>query len=266
MGRSLSINWIVAVIYRSDVLRNAMDKSALFGMIAAGGLLIALASGCSAGVKSSPTQPAATGINSTRVLNQAVAELSRLESASFALEHLRGTTALIPGFLEMQRVSGVVDIPNRFQLKVEAESLVPRSFVEIQIRLIEDQAYMTDPGTGQWGQVAVEALPFNLSNLGRVLADIIASMEGASVVIPEELRGYDTYHVEGSIKSEALLELIPGAGEGFEVGLRLWLDQSRNLLVQALITGRVITSDEVDTVRVLTLDDMNVPMEIAPPQ
>jgi hypothetical protein len=144
--------------------------------------------------------------------------------------------------------------------------LVPRSFFEIQIVLIEEQAYMTDPGTGRWGEVSVEALPFNLSNLGRVLADIISSMEGASTVIAEKLKGDDTYHVEGRIKSEALLELIPGADEGFEVGLRLWVDQQRGLLLQAFITGRVIAGDAVDTVRVLTLDDMNGPMEIAPPE
>ena len=61
-------------------------------------------------------------------LRDAVTEVLRLESAAFTLEHLKGTTALIPGFLEMRRVSGEVDIPNRFRLKVEAETVLPRSF------------------------------------------------------------------------------------------------------------------------------------------
>ena len=49
------------------------------------------------------------------------------------------------------------------------------------------------------------------------------------------------------------------------MNLDLWLEQSKSLLLQVLITGRVIPSDDADTVRVLTLDDINVPVEISPP-
>ena len=137
-----------------------------------------------------------------------MAEVLRLESAAFTLEHLKGTTALIPGFLGMKKVSGVVDIPDRFRLKVQAESLAPRAFVEIKFVVIKDQAYMTDPGTGRWGEVSPESLPFNLSNLGRTLANIIEAMEVPSMAVSEDLRGYDTYHIRGLIQ-------VPGSGRTY---------------------------------------------------
>ena len=237
----------------------------LSNVVASGVLLVALGIGCGSGVTGTPEKHTSLEIDSKGVLRQAVAELLRLESAVFTLEHLQGTTALIPGFLEMNKVSGVVDVPDRFWLKVEAESLAPRAFVEIKFVVIEDQAYMNNPGTGRWSEVSPESLPFNLSNLGRTLANIIEAVEVPSMVVSEELRGDDTYHIRGSIKSRALAGLIPGAGEGLDVKLDLWLEQSRSLLLQVLITGMVIPSDDADTVRMLTLDDINVPVEISPP-
>ena len=227
-------------------------------------VLLMLLIACGSAVTPTPETPSA-GIDSKVLLRQAVDEILRLESAAFTLEHRQGTTALIPGFLEMNKVSGLVDIPDRFQLEVQAESLVPRAFVEINIVVIEGQAYMTDPGTGRWGEVSLETLPFNLSNLGRTLANIIEAVQVPSMAISEKLRGYGTYHIRGMIKSQALADLIPGAGDGLDVELDLWLEQSRSLLLQVLITGRVIPSDEAGTVRVLTLDDINVPVEISPP-
>ena len=233
-------------------------------IIASGFLLSALVIGCGSG-STTTAGPASIGIDSTVLLQQAVAELLRLESAAFTLEHLQGTTALIPGFLEMKKVSGVVNIPDQFRLEVQAESLAPRAFVEIKFVVIGDQAYMTDPGTGRWNEVSPESLPFNLSNLGRTLADIIVAIEVPSMADSEELRGLDTYYISARIKSQALSGLIPGAAEGLGVKLDLWLEQSKSLLVQVLITGMVIPSDDAGTVRLLTLDDVNVPVEISPP-
>ncbi len=230
-----------------------------------GSLLLALAAGCGSGVTEAPVKPPEQETDPKVALRQAVFEILRLESAAFTLEHLRGTTALIPGFLEMNKVSGVVDIPDRFRLKVQAESLFPPAFVEINIVVIEDRAFMTDPGTGRWSEQAPESLPINLSNLGRTLANIIEAVEAPTLVGSEELKGYDTYRIGGGIKSQNLSELVPGADEGLDVRLDLWLDRVRSLLLQVLITGRVVSADAADTVRLLTLDDINLPVEISPP-
>ena len=234
--------------------------------MAAGVLLMLLTAGC--GSEATPPPPGETDqdIDPRVTLRQAVTAVLKLESASFTLEHLKGTTALIPGFLEMRNISGVVDLPNKFRLRVEAETVFPRAFVESRIVVINDQAYMTDPGTGRWNEVSPESLPFTLLNLDRTLADIIEKVEGPIFVEPERLNGIDTHHISGRVLSQDLAALVPGAGEGFNVELGLWLDQANSLLVRVLITGKVVPTDIPDTVRRLTLDDINVPVDISPPE
>jgi hypothetical protein len=60
--------------------------------------------------------------------------------------------------------------------------------------------------------------------------------------------------------------LVPGAGKGFTVDLEMWLDQSENMLVQALIVGKVVPTDIPDARRLLTLNDFDVPVDITPPE
>jgi len=197
-------------------------------------------------------------------MSQAVAQLLALESASFTLDHLEGSTILVPGVL-MTKVSGEVSIPGRFSVTVEAESEFPKSYIEISIITIDDTAYMTDILSGRWNQISADSLPFNLSGLGQTLADIVEAVQVPAVIGEERLGDLDTLHIKGQIASEDLSELVPGAGQGFTVQLELWLDQSQGLLQQVHIIGRVVPTDKTNTLRQLTLEDINQPVVIEPP-
>lgn len=227
-------------------------------------LLISVA--ISLGCGSDPTREPAQSFDTKGALREAVRELLALESAAFTLEHISGSTALIPGFLEMYKVSGVVDIPDRFELTVEAETIQPRSFVEISVVTIDDQAYMTDFMSGKWLQVDPQVLPFTFANFSQTLADIIEAVDVPDLVGAERLGDSETNHIRGRIMSENLGRLVPRAAEGLEVILDLWLEQSTNLLRQVLISGRVVGTDVPGTVRQLTLDDINIPVEISVPK
>jgi hypothetical protein len=148
---------------------------------------------------------------------------------------------------------------------VEAESEFPKSYLGINIITIDDAAYMTDIFTGRWNQISANSLPFNLSGLGQTLADIVDAVENPVAVGEERLRGVDTLHIKGQIASQDLSELVPGAGEDFPVGLELWLGGEQGLLQQVHIIGRVVPTDDSDTVRQLSLEDINQPVDISPP-
>ena len=197
-------------------------------------------------------------------MRQAVGQLLALESAAFSLDHLEGSTVLVPGVL-MTKVSGEVSIPDRFRVTVEAESEFPKSYIEINIISIDDTAYMTDIFSGRWNQISVGSLPFNLSGLGKTLADIVEAVEMPRVLGEERLRGVNTLHIQGEVASEDLSELVPGSGDGFPVRLDLWLDRSQGLLQQVHIIGRVVPSDGPNTFRELTLEDINQPVNIEAP-
>ena len=240
-------------------------KDHLKGLAACAVLVAVLAVGCGSTVTSSPTSTTGPAIDARAVLSQAAVEILQLESARFILEHEKGSTTLFPG-LEMMKAAGVVEIPDRVSLTVEGELAFPRSFIEASFITIGDEAYMTDLLTRKWREVPPETLPVRFADLGRTLADIIGAVEEPTVAGSERLQAYDTYHIEGRIKSEALSSLVPGAGEGFSVGLDLWLEQSRKLLLQVRISGKVLPTDIPEAVRLLTLDQIDVPVNITAPE
>lgn len=195
----------------------------------------------------------------------AVDRALKLKSAAFTLEHQEGTTELFPG-LEMTKAYGLVDIPDRVSLTVEAQTVFPRSYVEISVITLEDAAYMTDILTGRWREVNTDSLPFNFSDLGRTLAGIIEAVESPEIIGADSVLGRSVYRISGRIRSEDLADLVPGAGTGFDVGLLLWLSRPDSLLVQVLITGQVMPTDQETAVRLLTLDDFDVPVNITAPK
>ena len=164
----------------------------------------------------------------------------------------------------MNKVSGVVSVPGRFKVTVEAESESPKSYLEISVITTEDAAYMTDIFTGRWNKISAETLPFNLTGLGQTLARIIDSVNQPHAIRTEQLNGTDTTLIKGQIFSESLSELVPGSAEGFPVELEFWLEPGGQLR-QVLIIGQVVATDAPDTVRKLTLDNINQPVEIEPP-
>jgi hypothetical protein len=166
----------------------------------------------------------------------------------------------------MKKATGVVDIPDRLRLTVEAELAAPRMFVEINVITIGEEAYMTDFFSGQWRTVPLETLPVNFLDFGQTLADIVDAVAGPSFSGVEEIEGRPYQRITGTVPSEALAALVPGAAEGLEVGLELWLDRESFLLSRVLITGPVLTGDVPETVRLLLIDDFNVPVDITPPE
>lgn len=211
----------------------------------------------------SPSTPTPDeSVDPREVLQQAVGRVLALESGAFTLEHEKGTTVLLPG-IEMSKVYGVADIPDRFRFTVEAK--VSNTFVETGVVVIEDRAYMTNFLTGKWEPVAPEILPLNFSNLGQTLGDVIQAVQEPVLVGTGQLDAYDVYRIQGTVRSEDLSALVPAAVSGFDVVLELWVDRSQWILLQVVMTGKLVDTDAPDTVRVLTLDDIDVPVDIRPP-
>ena len=46
----------------------------------------------------------------------------------------------------------------------------------------------------------------------------------------------------------------------------LWVEESRGLVVKALITGQVMAADAPEAARLLTFDDFDAPVDIVPPE
>jgi hypothetical protein len=164
----------------------------------------------------------------------------------------------------MSKVYGVVDIPDKVEFTVEAE--FNNTFFETSVVVIGEQAYITNFLNGQWQEISKDIVPLNFSNLGQTLAGVIESVQEPELIGSERGHNYDAYRIWGLVKSNDLSTLVPNAGDGFDLDLELLVDRNRGLLLQVLIAGQMIDTDVPETIRILTLDDIDSTVEINAPR
>lgn len=227
-------------------------------------LLLAAVACSGAGPTVTPT-PTPKPVDPQEELQRTVESLMALRSVAFDLEHLVGSTNLLPGVL-MSRAYGKAVVPGEFDITVEGELLFPRSYLEIGMISLGEQAYMTNLVNGQWEEVSQAALPINLSDFGATLASIVDEVQSPRLLGQENVDGVDLYHIGGDITSEVLKGLVPTAGTGFPVALEMWTERDTGMLRRALITGQVVATDVEEAQRQLKLEGANEPVTIEPPE
>jgi hypothetical protein len=201
------------------------------------------------------------------VIEESSKRMTALNTARFELIHeAGGSSQLFPG-VELQRVKGLVHMPDRFAVEAEAVSLFPRSFIEIDVVVSGDQALMTDLlNRDRWIRLPAQGLPFNFSNLGRTLSDIMLSMDNLSFSGGDTVDGVVSRRLKGSVTSDQLGALVPAADAGFQLAMDLWIGQGEPLLRKVRIQGQILSTDRPELVRVLHIWDFDEPVEIVLPR
>ena len=228
-------------------------------------VLLWAALACSDTAPTTTPTPTPRPVDPQEELKRTVESLLSLQSVSFDLEHLAGSTNLLPGVL-MSRAYGSAVVPGSFDITVEGELLFPRSYLEIRMISVGSQAYMTNLVNGQWEEVSPGSLPIDLSDFGGTLAAIVDEVQSPRLLGRDTLDGVAVYHIGGNIMSEVLKELVPTAGTGFPVALQMWTERDTGMLRRALISGQVVATDIAESERQLKLDRVNEPVSIEPPQ
>ena len=208
--------------------------------------------------------PTPEPVDPKRELQRTIARLTTLQSLSFDLDHVVGSTNILPGVI-MHRAYGSVVVPGTFEVTIESELEFPRAYLEVGMIRIVDSAYMTSVLNGEWGTVPPESLPIDLSDFGTKLAGIVENVQNPEFLGEETLDGEGVYRISGVVMSEALSVLVPSAATGFPVSIEMWTEKDTGALRQGLITGQVVVSDVPDAQRKLTLKDIDQPVTISPP-
>ena len=196
------------------------------------------------------------------LLGQASERLVALRTVAFDLQHQEGSTQLFPG-VEMTRAFGEAEIGKGFRFTVEAR--LGSSYFETHAVVLDERTYMTNFLTGNWEEVAPGSLPFNFTDVGRFLAIVLEDVRDPVLVGEEPIDGRDAYRIRGNSWSQDLRVLVPNAGEGHDVALELWVDQSTGALAYATLTGPLVDTDVPEVVRTLSLTALDQPVEIAIP-
>ena len=219
-----------------------------------------------------PTDTPEPALDAATILRQAASRARELRTASFVLEHRKGSTALFPG-VDMNRAVGVVDMAGgKYRLVVEAQSAAPQAYIEVTVVSVGGEVRMTDLFTGRWLVVPSSVLPVDFSRLEATLVGIIQALMSSEPELAgtETLAVAETHHVRGSIRSLEMAGLVPGAGDGFKAGagagVDVWVEMPEGLVHQVLISGQLLSTDIPGTERLLTLEDFDLPVVIDLPE
>ena len=221
--------------------------------------------GCRATAQPSPTPDATPTPTSTpaQLLEASAIKMAALGSLSFTLTHESGATPLMTGVV-MNEMTGEVLLPGKFKVRVEADA-AGITALRIDLLAADGKVHMTDPISQKWWEIGFQNIPFDFTNLGETLAEILRAIEAPVRGEHESVDGRDSLRLSGTVSSSDLGKLIPNAAADLEVGLEVWVREDDRLLAQARISGPVAPMDPPEVVRLLTFYAFDAPVEITPP-
>ena len=196
-------------------------------------------------------------------LAAAGASIAGMETAKFGLIDETETGALFFG-TTFKSMEAELEAPSSVSMVVSV--VAPGfGFVEIEIIEVEEQAFLKFSKGAPWAPLPPDEVPFDFAGLGVVFATLQDTIQNVAMTGRETIGGTQTLRIEGVILSEALLPLITSADSGHEVALTLWIDETELVLRQARLAGQIYDADAPETTRLLTIEDINVPVDIELP-
>ena len=161
-------------------------------------------------------------------------------------------------------MEAVVRTPNDFSMQVDV--VAPGfGFVEIVIIKVGDDAVMKFSKDAPWIPLPPEQVPFNFAGLASVFGNLPSIVQSVDMKGAETVQGQETILVEVVVDSGDLLELITSADPGNEMTITMWIDESELVLRQMRLAGQIYNDDAPETTRLITLEDINVPVDIELP-
>ena len=118
---------------------------------------------------------------------------------------------------------------------------------------------------GRWGETDPLALPFDFSELGLRLADIMRAIEEHTLIGEEMVEGAPVWRIGGVVDSGSFKGLLVNSSPGEPIKIDAWVGRDDSLLYQARVEGKLFSDDEPNAVRVLSMTAVDVPVEIEPP-
>ncbi len=189
--------------------------------------------------------------------------MSGITYAAFDLEHDVGSSYLSGLGLHVDSVQGQIAMPDRYSLRMEATTTNRNAFVGVEVIGVADKAYMNL--LGRWGETDPVTLPFDFSSLGLRLAEIMLAIQGPALLGEDLLGDVPAWRISGEADSGDFRGLLVNATPGEPIRLEVWVGMEDSLLHKARVGGRLFPEDTTDSVRVITITAVDVPVEIEPP-
>ena len=191
------------------------------------------------------------------------ANVVAMTSAKFGMIDETETGALFFG-TTFKSMEAEVKTPSDFRMLVDV--IAPGfGFVEIEMVKVGDRAFMKFSRDAPWAALPPDQVPFNFAGLAVIFAELPDTIRNPAVTGREAIQGAPTVRVEGVIESDALSDLITTSSPGHEIALTVWIDEAEFFPRQIRLEGRIYDDDGPETSRLLTIEDVNAPVDIRLP-
>ena len=198
------------------------------------------------------------------VLSGAAEQLVALSTAKFQVIDEMESGAK---FFEMtlKSVEGEVKTPDSFRMVVELVN-PGLGFVEVGMLAVGEQAYMQFSSDAPWLPLPLDQIPFNFGGIGVTLSEILPFIKNAEIAGRESVGGGQAIRVDGDVVSEHMSDLITDVDPGHAITLSVWVDEVSYDLRQLRIDGRLYDEDAPETTRLVTISEINAPVDIQLPE
>ena len=181
-------------------------------------------------------------------------------SFHFDLNLENGRIQIVRG-ITIEHAEGDVAAPDRVYFKVDAR--VGPLLAELEIIVLPDESWMTNPLTGRWEREDIDLDQFFDPADG--VTAIMRSITNAEITGTETIDGIQTYRVESTVDSE-FLTLFGQPEAGSQLGLKAWIGIDDPLVYRIDVVGGVLAQEEDDLVRTLTLSQYGADFDIQAPR
>ena len=191
-------------------------------------------------------------------------KLAAMSTATFDLVDVHESGA--PFFrTNFKSLTGIVKSPHSFWMQV---NVVAPGFgsLKIEMTAVGEEAYMKFSEDGPWTPLPLEQVPFNFGEIGLQLSRLVPALTDVSLLDSEAGEDVRIIGFEGLISSDELSGLITGVDPGHTVTLTFWVDEVEHTLRKFQIAGKLFNDDAPETMRLLDVTGVNIPVDIQLPE
>ena len=265
---------------RSNLIRSGLGAVALLA-------LGALALACGGSAEPTPAPPAAAAPaaaasvptptptpppDPAEILNAAAANARTLASMRFAVTHETGSIYVSTVNAKATEARGSWDAAQGADITIDAylvagADAAPETgtYVELNILVTPDSYFITDPLSGVWTKRPLDSLAVPIDQIANIMGDMLTMIEDPVLAGRDEVDGVESYRITGRAPSTVMEWLLLTGVEGQYVDVAIWADTEQKLPRKARLTGPISEHDDPNTVREITLTDLNEAVEITVP-
>ena len=219
-------------------------------------------------VAATPTPPP----DPSTLLAETAANARGLESMRFAVTHETGSIFVSAASVKATEARGAWHAVQGADITIDAYLVsgpgadpTSGTYVQLNMMVTPDSYFITDPLSGVWTKRPLDSLPVPIDQIANIVGDMLEVVEDAELAGQESVEGVESYRITGSAPATVMEWLLLSGVPGQYVGVEIWTDTEEKLLRKARLTGPIGEYDDPNTVREITLTDLNGSVSMEPP-